>query len=153
MTMTIKSLLFAAFVAASTILWHAKAEHHALRSRIGRAKDDRPSVRKILEMAKPPRRSLEVSDCGLFITFVRYTSHQLFVVYFNVREATSLHLAVKEARAIVVAAAAAVKDLGESSATTETTTTILVLQRRPVKKLSRRLMLPRQIPQSMVCQE
>ncbi len=60
--MKIKSLLFVAFVVSSTILWHAVAEHNALRSRIGKAKVERPSTRKILEMVKPPRRSLEVSD-------------------------------------------------------------------------------------------
>ena len=63
MTMTIKSLLFAAFIAASTILWHAVAERHALRSRVEKASGDSHSVRKMLDLAPPARRSLsEVSD-------------------------------------------------------------------------------------------
>jgi hypothetical protein len=42
MTMAIKSLLFAAFISVSTIVWHAVAERHALRSHVESASGDGP---------------------------------------------------------------------------------------------------------------
>jgi len=66
MTMTIKSLLFAAFISVSTIVWHAVAERHALRSHVESASGDGHSVRKMLDLTTPARRrSLsDVASCG-----------------------------------------------------------------------------------------